>query len=273
VNTTDVQIPTRTGGTLAGSLDLPGDVAHLPPDEFRAARVPVAVLVHCFTCSRKAPATFRISKALARGGFAALRFDLSGLGDSSGRFADTTFSSDVDDLLDAVSWATDRLSAPQLLVGHSLGGAAVLAAASRVPSLKALATVASPARPASAAATLGDALPTLLAAPDDEPRTVHLSGRDLEFRRSFLEDLAEQSDPGVVAGRLAGLDAPLLVLHSPVDQTVPVAEAARLFDAAPWPKSFISLPDADHLLTWRGSAQRAGETVASWARQYITALD
>jgi alpha-beta hydrolase superfamily lysophospholipase len=273
VSTIDIQIPTRTGGTLAGSLDLPGDVAHLPPEEFRAARVPVAVLVHCFTCTRKAPATFRIAKALARAGFAALRFDLTGLGDSTGDFADTTFSSDLDDLRDAAAWAAQRLSAPQLLVGHSLGGAAVLAAAGDLPSLRAVATVGAPYRPADAAATLGDALPALLAATDDTPQAVALSGRDLAFRRSFLTDLAAQSEPAVLAERIGGLRVPLLVLHSPVDQTVAVAEAARLFAAAPWPKSMISLPEADHLLTWRGSAQHAGETIAWWARQYITALD
>ncbi|WP_261796944.1 alpha/beta hydrolase family protein [Corynebacterium provencense] len=302
VSTVDLELPgtlPRPDGspsTLRGSLDLPPGSGELTLPELRAARVSVAVVAHCFTCSRRAPGVFRISRALARAGIACMRFDFPGLGDSvpangGVAFEDTTFSSNVADLLSVSGWLDSHLSSPSLLVGHSLGGAAVLRAAHRIPSLKAVVTVGAPFLPGRAAASLLDAFtgeqapPAETAGPaetadpagrqvplpgtgDDTLRTVHLAGRDLTFRRRFLTDLAENSVTTDVREDIAAVGrrgVPLLVMHSPTDQTVPVTDATEIFSAASWPKSLLSIPDADHLLTRRGSAQWVGETVARWA--------
>lgn len=241
---------------ITGTVDLPGDARGLSPQEFREAGVPVALFAHCFTCNRKVPAAFRVSKTLARAGIACLRFD----------FPDLMFSSNVADLQAAAEWLDARLAAPSLLVGHSLGGAAALHAAGSVPSLSAVATIGAPFRPASAARSLQDACAAMR---PNEVRTVHLAGRDVAISHDFLADLADASAQDAAAAAAAGVGAPLLVLHSPTDQTVPVSEASRILDAARWPKSMISLQDTDHLLTVRGSAQRAGETIATWAAPHI----
>ncbi|MEY8565551.1 alpha/beta hydrolase [Corynebacteriaceae bacterium 7-707] len=254
------------GPVLAGTVDLPGDARELSPDDFRASGVPVALFAHCFTCHRKVPAAFRISKTLARAGIACLRFDFPGLGGSGGDFAATTFSSNVADVRAAAAWLEERLAAPTLLVGHSLGGAVALRAAQHLPGLRAVATVGAPFRPASAARSLQDSCADI---GPGEIRTVHLAERDIPVSHAFLNDLADVSDPTTVAADIAAVRPPLLVLHSPTDQTVPVTDAARILGAAPWPKSLTSLPDADHLLTWRGSAQRAGELIAAWAEPHI----
>lgn len=266
-------LPLPDGGTstIAGTLDLPGVAASMSPEEFRDAGIPVALAAHCFTCTRATPGIFRISRALARSGIACLRLDFPGLGDSGPDnggvpFEDTTFSSNVDDLVGVADWLGTRLTAPSLLVGHSLGGAAVLRAAPRIPSVRAVATVAAPYLPGRAAANLLDGFAD--ATSDDDLRTVHLAGRDIQFRRRFLTDLAERSAEPAVIDDIASLGrrgVPLLVLHSPTDLTVPVGDAEAIFAAASWPKSLMSLPDADHLLTRRGSAQRAGEMVSTWA--------
>ncbi|MEJ6548545.1 alpha/beta fold hydrolase [Corynebacterium sp. USCH3] len=263
------QVDGRTGPVLSGTVDLPGDVRGLSPEEFRASGVPVALFAHCFTCHRKVPAAFRISKTLARAGIACLRFDFPGLGESEGDFASTTFSSNIADLNAAATWLEERLAAPSLLVGHSLGGAAVLRAARDIPSLEAVATIGAPYRPSSAARSLQDDCAGL--SPGDV-RTVHLAERDIPVSYSFLSDLADVSEPARVAADIAAIRKPLLVLHSPTDQTVPVSDATRIIEAASWPKSLLSLDDADHLLTWRGSAQRAGQTIATWAEPYIRHL-
>ncbi|WP_297003890.1 S9 family peptidase [uncultured Corynebacterium sp.] len=257
--------------TIAGTLDLPAAAGPLSPEEFRDAGYRVALLAHCFTCTRAAPGIFRISRALARAGIASLRMDFPGLGgsgpdDGGVRFEDTTFSSNVDDLVSAAGWLAERLTPPSLLVGHSLGGAAVLRAAPRIPSVRAVCTVGAPYLPGRAASSLLDVFGD--ATGDDDARTVHLAGRDITFRRRFLTDLAERSDEDAVRADIAepGLrGVPLLVLHSPEDRTVPVGDAERIFAAASWPKSLVSIPDADHLLTRRGSAQWVGETVTAWA--------
>lgn len=259
------EVDGRPAPVLAGTVDLPGDTRELSPEEFRDLGVPVALFAHCFTCNRKVPAAFRISKTLARNGIACLRFDFPGLGESEGRFEDTTFSSNVADLQAAAAWLDERLAAPTLLVGHSLGGAAALRAAPRIPSLRAVATVGAPYRPASAARSLVDNVRGISGGDSEEVRTVRLTERDIPVSRAFLGDLADQSEPSVVEQALAEVSSPLLILHSPTDQTVPVTEAERIFSASRWPKSLLSLDDADHLLTWRGSAQRAAETVAGWA--------
>lgn len=263
--------PDGSTSTITGTLDLPESVRSLSPAEFREAGVPVALAAHCFTCTRAAPGVFRISRALARAGTACLRIDFPGLGESGPdnhgvAFEDTTFSSNIDDLVSVAGWLEDRLASPSLLVGHSLGGAAVLRAAPRISSVRAVATVGAPFLPGKAAASLLDAFDGADA--DEDTRTVHLAGRDVTFRRRFLTDLAEWSAEDSVTADISSLGRrgmPLLVLHSPTDQTVPVTDAERIFAAASWPKSLLSIPDADHLLTRRGSAQRVGEIIAGWA--------
>lgn len=257
--------------TITGTLDVPAAARSMSPEEFRGAGFRVALLAHCFTCTRAAPGVFRISRALARAGIPSLRIDFPGLGDSVPEnggvpFEDTTFSSNVDDLVSVAGWLDQRLVAPSLLVGHSLGGAAVLRAAPRIRSVSAVCTVGAPYLPGRAASSLLDAFED--ATDDGDARTVHLAEREMTFRRRFLTDLAGRSDEDAVRVDIAEpgrRGVPLLVLHSPEDRTVPVGDAEQIFAAASWPKSLVSIPDADHLLIRRGAAQRVGDMVAAWA--------
>ena len=222
-----------------------------------------ALFAHCFTCSKDLKATARISRALVERGIAVLRFDFTGLGESEGDFADTNFSSNLDDLLAAVDFMRANYQAPKLLVGHSLGGAAVLATAARVPEAVAVATLGAP----SDTGHLGDGI--LRSAPEleeaDEAEVV-LAGRPFRIRRQLIDDLAEQS----VLSAVRKLGKPLLILHSPVDDVVDVDHARRIYQAAKHPKSFISLDDADHLLIRNPADGRyVAEVLAAWSGRYL----
>ena len=239
------------GHTLAGRLDRPA----VRP---RAT----ALFAHCFTCGRDLTAASRIAATLAARGVAVLRFDFTGLGHSEGEFASTNFSSNVEDLIAAADYLRAEHEAPSLLIGHSLGGAAVLAAAARIPEARGVATIAAPSDPGHVRRLFG------ASAAEIEERgeaRVELAGRRFTVRRQFLDDIAEQS----LEAHVAGLRRALLVLHAPGDEIVGVENASRIFLAARHPKSFVSLDDADHLLSRRADAEYAASVIASWAERYL----
>jgi len=244
--------PGHAGDELAARLDLPVG----PPRAF-------ALFAHCFTCSKDLPAAGRLSRSLAARGFAVLRFDFTGLGSSDGDFANTTFSSNVEDLVRAAEHLRANHRPPRLLVGHSLGGAAVLAAARRLEEVEAVATIGAPADPGHIEHLLADSKEEIEREGEAE---VRIAGRPFRIRRGFLDDLDEQR----LGSALGALDAALLVMHGPLDETVEVDNARRIYEAARGFKSFVSLADADHLLSRKEDAQYAGEVLGAWARRYVT---
>ncbi|HEX6064762.1 MAG TPA: bifunctional alpha/beta hydrolase/OsmC family protein [Longimicrobiales bacterium] len=246
-----IRFPASQGHELAARLELPATT----PRAF-------ALFAHCFTCSKDSKAAAYISQALAARGIAVLRFDFTGLGMSGGDFADSTFSSNVGDLLAAVNYLRAQHQAPQLLIGHSLGGAAVLAAAHDIAEARAVATIGSPYEPKHVAQLLKEGKDQILAAGEAE---VDIGGRPFTIRKQFLEDL-EQHDP---ANTIGNLRKALLILHSPRDRIVDINNAASIFMAAKHPKSFISLDDADHLLSRAEDAAYAAEVLAAWASRYL----
>lgn len=247
-----IEITGASGAQLAARLDTPDT------GEIRA----YAVFAHCFTCGKDIAAATRLARGLTGRGFAVLRFDFTGIGHSEGEFASTSFSSNVDDLVAVADWLGAERSAPKLLVGHSLGGAAVLAAASRVASCRAVATIGAPCDPAHVEHLLGGAVDALAGA---ERVEVTLAGRPFTISRGFLEDIRDQAQ----RERIASLHRALLVMHSPLDSYVGIDNAARIFEAAKHPKSFVSLDDADHLLTRAEDAAYAAEVLAAWAGRYV----
>jgi alpha/beta superfamily hydrolase len=246
-----VRFPGSQGNELAARLELPAG-------EPRA----YAIFAHCFTCSKDSKAAAYVSQALAARGIAVLRFDFTGLGESGGDFAESNFSSNVGDLLAAAGYLRAQHRAPQLLVGHSLGGAAVLAAAHGIVEARAIATIAAPFGLKHIEHLLAGGTEQILAA--GEAR-VDIGGRPFTVRRQFLEDLGRH-DPMSTIGTM---NTALLILHSPRDQIVDIDNASGIFMAAKHPKSFVSLDDADHLLARAEHAAYAAEVLAAWASRYI----
>jgi alpha-beta hydrolase superfamily lysophospholipase len=241
------------GQKLAARLDSPDAAAHA-----------YALFAHCFTCGKDVFAASRIATRLSEHGIAVFRFDFTGLGASEGEFANTTFSSNVADLVAAADHLRRAYRAPTVLVGHSLGGAAVLAAAGDVPESRAIVTLAAPSDPGHVTGLLRDHIAQIEA---EGEAPVVLAGRTFRIKRQFLRDAAEQN----LAAKVAALRCALLVMHSPRDTIVDIANATRIFAAAKHPKSFISLDDADHLLTARKDARYVADLIAVWSRRY--ALD
>jgi putative redox protein len=243
----------KSGEALAGRLEL-------PDDEPRA----FAVFAHCFTCTSQVKAATQISRALGARGIAALRFDFTGLGGSEGDFANTNFSSNVADLVAAARSLAETHAAPRLLVGHSLGGAAVLMAAESLPDVAAVATIGAPSDPAHVTRLLTGQLSDLEERGEAE---VEIAGRRFTIKKQFVDDLRSQS----LADRLEKLGRPLLIYHAPTDSVVGIENARSLFEAAKHPKSFISLDDADHLVSRPEDSQFVADTLAAWAGRYIGA--
>jgi uncharacterized OsmC-like protein/fermentation-respiration switch protein FrsA (DUF1100 family) len=240
------------GSRLSGKIETP----ELTPRGW-------ALFAHCFTCGKDSLAAARVSRALARAGIGVLRFDFTGLGDSDGDFADATFSADIDDLVIAASAMGQAGKPVSLLVGHSLGGAAAIAAAARIPGITAVATIAAPADVQHVLRQFEPAaLDRLLA---DGEADVHLGARPFHVRRSFMDDIARHD----IEASVAALRRPLLVMHAPLDAVVGIDHASRLYQAAKHPKSFISLDRADHLLTRREDADYVAEMIAAWASRYL----
>jgi uncharacterized OsmC-like protein/alpha/beta superfamily hydrolase len=241
------------GAQLSARLDLPAG-------EIRA----YAVFAHCFTCSKDLNATRRISSQLASHGIAVLRFDFTGLGSSEGEFASTDFSSNIEDLKIACNWLAENYDAPQILIGHSLGGAAVLAAAPDIESARAVATIAAPANAEHVTKNFSADLADIR---ETGKAKVTLGGREFTIRREFLEDLENSA----VTARLGEMKKALLVLHSPIDDIVGIDNASEIFLAAKHPKSFISLDSADHLFNRHEDAIFAANMIAAWAERYLPA--
>lgn len=243
------------GSTLAARLDLP---------EGRVCGT--ALFAHCFTCSKDIPAARRISSRLASQGIAVLRFDFTGLGHSEGEFANTNFTTNVADLLLAASALEDKLMAPQLLIGHSLGGAAVLKAAGDIPAARAVATIGAPFDPSHVTENFGARVEDIRAKGKAQ---VHLAGRDFTICRQFLDDLEAQK----MGPAIRGMKKALLVLHAPRDTVVGIDNAAEIFAAAMHPKSFVTLDDADHLITGERDAEYTADTIATWAGRYLDLVE
>lgn len=245
--------PNARGETLAALLNLPD-----------GEPTATALFAHCFTCGKDNLAASRIAERLTDAGIAVLRFDFTGLGSSAGEFANTHFSSNIGDLVAAANRLREVGRAPGILIGHSLGGAAMLAAAHDIPEARAVVTIAAPYDPSHVLNLFKDRLDELKAQGEIE---VTLAGRTIRSRREFLDDIAQHT----LRDRIAGLRKALLVFHAPTDRLVGIENASKIFLAAKHPKSFISLDDADHLLTKRRDALYVADVIAAWASRYLEA--
>ena len=253
MNKIKLEFENSNGEKLAGLLELPermGDVSSF------------ALFAHCFTCGKDIAAASRISRALATRGIAVLRFDFTGLGNSDGDFANTNFSSNIEDLILAAKALEENYRAPQILIGHSLGGAAVLGAAAKLDSVRAVVTIGAPATAQHVAHLFKEKTDQIQ---QQGEAVVALGVREFSIKKQFLEDIDQYSS----TEKIRDLDAALLVFHSPADTIVSIDEAASIYQAARHPKSFISLDQADHLLSKADDAEYVALTIASWVSRYL----
>jgi len=247
------KFPNSAGEHLAGLLETPD--AEQPIKEY-------AIFAHCFTCGKDIAAASRISRTLAQRGIAVLRFDFTGLGNSDGDFANTNFSSNVQDLLAAADELDKHYKAPSLLIGHSLGGAAVLSAAEQISSVRAIVTIGAPATADHVQHLFSDSQQSL---EEEGIAQVKLGLREFTIKKQLLDDLKTHASPE----HIKQLNTALLIFHSPVDVIVSIDEAARIYQAARHPKSFISLDNADHLLAKKEDAEYVANAMTAWASRYL----
>ncbi len=252
-------MPERTRLTFEGQLgDELAGLLQVPDNEPKA----YVMIAHCFTCGKDIPAASRIARALVEADYAVLRFDFTGLGGSDGDFSNTNFSSNVGDLVAAANFLRENYKAPELLVGHSLGGTAVLVAAQHIPETRGVVTIGSPADPEHVAAQF---MCDISLIEENGEAEVELAGRSFTIKKQFLDDIRTSVDDS----HLANLKVPLLLFHSPHDETVLIREAEKIYKAAKHPKSFVSLSGADHLLTRREDAAYVAKVIAAWATRYL----
>ncbi|QWG21982.1 bifunctional alpha/beta hydrolase/OsmC family protein [Bradyrhizobium sediminis] len=245
------QFTSEGGHQLAAALDLP-----------EGTPLAYALFAHCFTCGKDVLAAKRIAVALAAKGIAVLRFDFTGLGSSEGDFANATFSSNVADLVRAADHLRETRKAPAILIGHSLGGAAMLAAAGQIPDAKAVVTIAAPSDPAHVTGLFRDRIEDIRKHGKVE---VQLAGRPFHITSEFLDDIAGHS----LMAEVTNLHKALLIMHSPTDDTVGIDNATHIFVAAKHPKSFVSLAGADHLLSGKRDASYVAGVIVAWAERYV----
>jgi uncharacterized OsmC-like protein/alpha-beta hydrolase superfamily lysophospholipase len=254
VPTERFQFTGAEGQQLAAALDAPDGPIHA-----------YALFAHCFTCGKDVLAAKRIATALAAKGIAVLRFDFTGLGSSEGDFSNSTFSSNVADLVRAADHLRETRKAPAILIGHSLGGAAILAAAGKIPEARAVVTIAAPSDPAHVTHLFGDRIEDIRTHGKVE---VQLAGRPFHISSELLDDVAEQN----LMAHVTKLHKALLIMHSPTDDTVGIDNATNIFVAARHPKSFVSLAGADHLLSQRKDSAYVADVIAAWAERYIDSV-
>ncbi len=246
-----LSFPNQRGELLAGLLEMP----ETEPKQF-------AIFAHCFTCSKDIATASRITRGLAEQGIAILRFDFTGLGNSDGDFANSNFSSNLQDLIQASNYLEEHYSSPTMLIGHSLGGAAVLAAAHFVSSVKAIVTISAPATAAHVEHLFDSARDTIL---EKDEAVVNLAGRQFTIKKQFLMDITKHNS----ADHIAKLGKALLIFHSPIDETVSIDEAAKIYSSAKHPKSFVSLDKADHLLSNKNDSEYVSKVIANWVGRYL----
>lgn len=251
MSSTKIQFAGSGGATLSARLDESGTTTRA-----------YALFAHCFTCSKDIAAANRIAQRLSRQSIGVLRFDFTGLGHSDGEFENAGFASNIEDLVAAAQWLRANKAAPEILIGHSLGGAAVLAAAHRIPESVAIATIGAPADPQ-------HALGLFRSSVDEIERhgraKVSVGGRPFTISKSFLDQFRSHDQ----ADAIQKLDRALMIFHAPLDDIVGIDNAARIFELARHPKSFVSLDNADHLLSRRSDAEYVAEVIAAWADRYL----
>lgn len=245
-----IEFPNKQKQTLSGILDLP------------EKPVAFAIYTHCFTCGKDIPVAYRIAKYLAQNNIAVLRFDFTGIGDSEGAFADTNFTTNIEDIIFAAEFLRKNYQAPKLLIGHSLGGTAAIGAAASLPEVRAVATIASPNKPSHVLEHFEQAKEQLA---EKELAEIEIMGRPFSIRKSFIEDLESYDCEQLVQA----MDKPILVMHSPIDNVVSIAEASKIFTAANHPRSFVSLDTIDHLLKHKDDANYVAANIFAWASRYI----
>lgn len=247
-----VTFKNKQGFELAARLEIP---ELQPPKAY-------ALFAHCFTCNKNLTAVRNIGKSLTNNGIAVLRFDFTGLGESEGEFENTNFSSNIEDLIAAAEFLKHNYQAPSILIGHSLGGAAVIFATNHLPSVKAVVTIGAPSNPKHVSHLLKSGIEELQ---NSGEALIIIGGREFKIKKQFLEDIHEKN----MFETVKSMRRPLLVMHSPQDTTVGIENAAEIYKAGWHPKSFISLDGADHLLTHREDSSYAGQIIAAWANRYL----